>query len=186
VRELTGAEPPGVPPADLAPDTTTVLVATGALPPGDIDPAWHRGIALGAITPRLLSRPHAGWLVAADIDTLFQAVDIIAKTAQVNAIGELSRANSSSPLLASVVVCTNRELTQLLPTLEAVAGQELHGGAFEVIVVDNAGRDEEEFRTIHESVAGPVESDFVHHSGIVCRPQRRLGSGARPLRLLPR
>jgi glycosyltransferase involved in cell wall biosynthesis len=95
-----------------------------------------------------LARPHAGWLVAADIDTLFEAIDIVAKTAQVNAIGDLARANASSPLLASVVVCTNRDLTPVVPTLEAIAGQEFPDGAFEVIVVDNAGRDEDAVREL--------------------------------------
>ena len=148
VRELAGSEPPAVPPDDLVQDATTILVATDAIPPGEIDPAWHCGIALGALSPRLLTRPHAGWLVASGIDALFQAIDIIAKTAQVNAIRELSRAKAPSPLVASVVVCTNREVLQLLPTLEAIAGQDVPGGAFEMIVVDNADRGDEAFREI--------------------------------------
>jgi glycosyltransferase involved in cell wall biosynthesis len=147
VHELSDTRP-ATPPNAVVKDATTVLVATREIPSGETDPAWHCCIGLGAMTPRPLKRPHAGWLVARDMDTLVQAIDIRAKTAQVNALRQLSLVNSRSPLVASVVVCTNRELGRLLPTLEAIAGQDFHGGNFETIVVDNGARGESAFREL--------------------------------------
>ena len=47
--------------------------------------------------------------------------------------------------MASVVICTNREVAGLCSTLQAVMDQEFPRTGFEVIVVDNAGRDPSAF-----------------------------------------
>ncbi len=120
------------------PATALKVLLTGAatLPPRVLE-EWDLCCASGApgALPRL-GRPHQGWL-AGNLDVLFQAIDIRAKSAHLEALEATAEGADPPALRASVVVCTRRRTDQVLTTLGAIATQSLPSSAYELIVVGN-------------------------------------------------
>ena len=125
---------------ELPDNALTVLVASeDALSP-EIDPEWDLAIALGSMTPPdppAHDRSRRGWLVAPDIDQLFHAIDVRARSAAAQAVGDLAESPQTTTLTASVVICTYRASDRLRAAIDSVLAQDFPADAFELVLVNN-------------------------------------------------
>jgi hypothetical protein len=131
------------PRADLPASTLKVLITDARALPDRMHDGWDVCVTVGVVgvLPRL-ARDYQGWLSAADVATLFHAVDARAKSAYLErfeAVVEAPAPPSDPAPKASVIICTRRWSDRLARTLRAVADQQI-AHAYEVIVVDNSGQ----------------------------------------------
>jgi glycosyltransferase involved in cell wall biosynthesis len=123
---------------DLPVTAIRALVTESPVLPARVSGDWDVCCAVGAsgALPRL-ARDQQGWLAADSVDTLFRALDIRAKSRNLEALEAMAEAGDAPVLDASVVICTRRATDQLLATLRAVAAQSFDPSSFELIVVGN-------------------------------------------------
>jgi polysaccharide pyruvyl transferase CsaB len=123
--------------ADLPHGTLAVLVSDGATLPADVSSGWDVCMAIGNQNPVRLRRPRQGWLVAPDVDQVFHAIDIRAKSDHALAIRSWAAAPPAPELRASVVICTQQAGASLDAAIDSALGQDYPLDRFEVIVVNN-------------------------------------------------
>jgi len=137
----------GPPRADVPAGALKVLMTDAGALPDRVADGWDVCAAIGSpAAPPRLAKEFQGWLVATDMATLVHALDVRAKSAHVERIeavieGKAEAEPASATCKASVIICTRRWSDRLERALAAVAAQRT-SYAFEVIVVDNSGRDD--------------------------------------------
>jgi polysaccharide pyruvyl transferase CsaB len=120
------------------PESALKLLLTDAHTlPTDVHDGWDLCAAVGAPgrLPRL-SKEYQGWLGADDIDSLFQAVDVRAKSAHLERIEALVEAPAHPTVKASVIICTRRASDRLMQALRSVAAQNTTH-SYEIVLVNN-------------------------------------------------
>jgi polysaccharide pyruvyl transferase CsaB len=134
---------------DLPAGTLRVLVATSGALPTAVSGAWDLCCAWG-VRPSLplLTGASRGWLAAADAQTLFQAVDIRAKSAELERMEERAENSEAPSLDASVVISTMAPSERLQRAVRSVAEQTFDPARYELIVVSNTVADRELESTI--------------------------------------
>ena len=132
-----GLRRPPDPPADLPAIALKVLIADRAALPLEVGDAWDVCGVVGVPGPLpRLARDYQGWLAATNLDALFQAIDVRARSSHLERIEALVEAPEPPLCDATVIVCTRGASERLTATLHAIADQTTDR-SFELIVVDN-------------------------------------------------
>lgn len=119
------------PPEDLPGSVARVLVCAGAAAVAD---DWDLSVQLGGpVAPAA----DAAVLRAADPRALLLAVDVWARSAQLERIERAVERPEPDRFDASVILCTYRRSDRLARALASVLAQDFDPARFEVIVVDN-------------------------------------------------
>jgi polysaccharide pyruvyl transferase CsaB len=161
VRIVAGNAPLEPPPEPLPPECFKVLALVGG---GADDPTpgppegWDLCIRMGSSDAWEPAEPYRLWLPVADIDALFAAAEIRARSAQFEAV-ELAIADSdaNSTLDATVVICTHKAIGPLRDSVLSVVRQATDGERFEIILVNNKPDDanlEAEIATLRQIADG--------------------------------
>lgn len=126
-------------PTDSSPLAGAFTVLLSAPPLAEtVDPRWNAAFTLGdpADLPRL-GDSYQGWLGARDMDTLFQAIDIRAKSEHLERLEALIEAPPDPTLKASIIICTNRASQRLINAIRAASAQSMPSDDYEILVVNN-------------------------------------------------
>jgi glycosyltransferase involved in cell wall biosynthesis len=112
------------------------LSAPVAVPSG-----WDLRVRIGNEVPRDWPDDDRRSLLVPDLNHLFHAIDIRARSVLSAAIESLAEAPPPSSLTASIVVCAARDIPTLPDVVSAALGQQFPPDQFEVIVVNNTPGD---------------------------------------------
>ena len=142
---------------DLPAGTVRALVTSAASLPVSVSDGWDTCWAVGHAgdVPRL-SGDYRGWFAAADVETLFHAIDISAKSRHLERVEAETEAGAPPTLNASVVICTRGISDRLRQAVRSVAAQQVGHESYELILVDNNPQQ----RSLREAVAGMRDELF--------------------------
>lgn len=116
-----------------------LLLADGGSAPDGVE--WDICLAHLAETKGPLAPSGPRWGAAADLETLFSAIDVRVKTEFLQCLEEKADEDEKSKVQLSVVVCTYKRQNSLLKTLDSIAQQKLLSKSLEIIVVNNYPED---------------------------------------------
>jgi len=146
VRIVANGEAAGRPPEACPPGCLKVLAVTGDgnLPAVDegASEGWDLCLRVGGNDDGPV-HPYREWLPVDDVDALFQAAEIRARSEQLRAVEEaIDESGSPAPLDATIVICTHKAIGPLRPSVLAAVRQDYEPERYEVLLVNNNPDDE--------------------------------------------
>ena len=98
---------------------------------------WDICLAIGSDFSPVRMQDNKGWMVSNDGKAVFTAIDILARSKQLEVIEREIALDKGSDLKISVIICTYNRQDHIKETLESVSRQSMSREDYEIIVVNN-------------------------------------------------